>query len=254
MKRIIIISSIILVILGITACAFDAETRPADTKQLGMESDPEAKALQKRFQTETTAVPVLQDALNGSPAGEIHGPITFGPGVGSEKDKNDQAAVFEDNRKTENFILYSARAPVRGRFQVDFRVDTLPNDHSRMTIFSMGTPGNTCLYALLRLDRRIQAMVVTRRETIRLVSDPVDLKKWHHMEFWFGPEGALLVVDGIIHDYSLDSSSSYSAGHGTHFYLGDQPWHSQGKGVFYRGDSFVGRLDNVCLEQLRLKQ
>jgi hypothetical protein len=122
-----------------------------------------------------------------------------------------------------------------------------------MTLCSVGTAGNTKLMVRLGLDRRVRVIVLTRREELQLQSDPVELGKPHRVEWWYAPEGGLLVVDGVVQDYSTDHCVPYAVEVGEAFWLGDQPWWDAGgrKGVFYPLDSFAGVIDKVELVRLK---
>ena len=219
----------------------------------GMADDPEAKALLARFQALREVGKCLDDALDGKTSGAITGPVGFGPGVNAEKNPADQAALFPEGRVEAVYIRYGPLLPQRGRFECDLRTDQLPADYNMLSIASIGTAGNTKLMLRLNLDRRLSATVLTKRESVVLTSDPVSLGQWHQDQYWYGPEGAVLTVDGVIADYSTDWSAPYAFGHYDAFYLGDQPWW-EGKPAFYALDSFVGRLDNVRLTALETER
>jgi hypothetical protein len=219
----------------------------------GMDNDPEAKALRQRLATLAVAGVALKDDFSTAAERRLAGPVTMGPGVKAREDPADKAACFPEDRSEALYVYYGLVLPRRARLSVDFRVDGLPREHSFMTICSAGTAGNTKFTIRLGLDRRVSVNVLTPREGLNLLSDPVALGRWHHLEWWYAPEGALLIVDGSIADYATDYGVPYAVQVGEAFYLGDQPWWDAGaqKGIFYPLDSFVGSLDNLELVGLR---
>jgi hypothetical protein len=198
------------------------------------------------------AAPLLRDTLDGATAGRITGPIAYGPGRSAGEAPGDQAALFPEDRSEALFVYYGPFVPRRGRIALDLRIEALPKDHHFMTLFSIGTGGNTCMTARLRLDGRVAVAILTPAETVSLVSEPQPLAAWHRFELTYAPEGALLRLDGVIQDFATDYSTPYACELSNAFYLGDQPWWDPGgrKAVFYALDSFVGRIDN--LEVMRL--
>ena len=217
-----------------------------------MEKDPEAKALLARFQGMRDSGRSLDDPLDGKSAGKATGPVGFGPGARADKSATDQAALFPENRVEAQYLYYGPHVAARGRISLEFRLDALPKDAHFMTLFSIGTGGNTCMTMRLGMDRVVTAMVLTRREGVTLFSDPVARGKWHRLEYWYGPEGAALVLDGSIEDYSTDYAAPYAHDISNAFYLGDQPWWDAGghKAIFYPLDSFAGRIDNLQFVRL----
>jgi hypothetical protein len=218
-----------------------------------MDADPEARALTACFQgMPAEPKPVLQDTFDGAAGGRVTGPVTLGPGRSAELAATDQAALFPEDRSEALYIYYGPFVPRRGRISLDLRVEALPKDHHFMTLFSIGTGGNTCVLARFRLDRRLLVHLLTPAETVQLVSEPLALAAWHHLELAYAPEGALLRLDGVTHDYSTDYGTPYACDLSNAFYLGDQPWWDAGgrKAVFYPLDSFVGRLDNLQITRL----
>jgi len=218
----------------------------------GMDADPEARALQARFQTLALAGVALKDDWSSDLQRRITGPVSVGPGVKAAENPADKAACFPEDRSDAVYVYYGTTLPRRGRLSVDFRLDKLPRDHNFMTLCSAGTAGNTKFWVRLGLDRRVSVAIMTPRENLALLGGPVALSQWHHLEWWYAPEGSALVIDGVIHDYSTDYSAPYAVEAGEAFYLGDQPWWDPGsqKGVFYPLDSFVGLLDNLELVSL----
>jgi hypothetical protein len=77
--------------------------------------------------------------------------------------------------------------------------------------------------------------ILTKRESISLTGDPPALGQWHHLDWWYAPEGSVLAVDGVMHDSSTDGCVPDTVEVGEAFYLGDQPSWDPGsrKGVFY---------------------
>ncbi len=108
------------------------------------------------------------------------------------------------------------------------------------------------MWVKVRMDCVVDGYILTERDYVSLFSDPVSLGEWHHLEWWYGPEGSVLVLDGRIQDYSTDWSVSYAYNNSTAFYLGDMPhWHTQHpKGYFSPGDNFIGLIDNLQLIRL----
>jgi len=198
------------------------------------------------------APPLLRDPLDGATAGQVTGNLTYGPGRTGEAAAGDQALQFPEDRSEALHVRYGPFVPRRGRIGLDFRVEALPKDHHFLTLFSIGTGGNTCMTARLRLDGRVVVAILTPVEPVSLLSDPLALGAWHRFELTYAPEGALLRLDGAVHDYATDYAAPYACDLGNAFYLGDQAWWDAGarKAVFYALDGFVGRLDN--LEILRL--
>jgi len=189
-----------------------------------MDEDPEAQALRKRFEEMKITGTYLDDRLDGKTTGPITGPIAFGPGVQAPGEPDDQAAQFPEDRVEAQYIYYGPWVPRRGHLSLDFRLDERPRDYHFLTLFSIGTGGNTCMTMRLGLDRVVTATSLTKREPVTVFSDPVTLGKWHHVDYWYGPEGSLLLVDGAIEDYSTDWSVPYAHNDSNAFYLGDQPW------------------------------
>lgn len=219
----------------------------------GMDRDPEARALQQQLSALPVTRTVLQDDFNKAAQRRLTGPVTMGPGINAAKDPTDKAASFPAGRSPAVYIYYGVVLPQRARLSLDFRLDKLPPDYHFMTICSAGTAGNTKFTIRLGMDRRVSVHDLTRREQISLLSDPVALGQWHHLEWWYAPEGALLIIDGVIEDYSTDYCVPYTVGVGEAFYLGDQPWWNAAghKGVFYPLDSFVGLIDNLQMVALK---
>jgi hypothetical protein len=219
----------------------------------GMDQDPEARALRQRFETLSVAGATLKDNFDGQTERRVTGPVTMGPGVRSAGNPADRAASFPEDRSDALYVYYGPVLPRRARLSVDFRVDKLPRDHGFMTLCSAGTAGNTKFYVRLGLDRRVTVCVLTRRENITLIGDPVELSRWHQLQWWYAPEGSLLTLDGVVQDYSTDYCVPYAVEAGEAFYLGDQPWWDAGsrQGIFYPLDSFVGLLDNLELVSLK---
>jgi hypothetical protein len=209
----------------------------------GMDADPEAKALRARFEGLAVTGAALKDDFDQQAERRITGPITLAGG----------ALSFPEDRSEGIYVYYGPRLPRRARLSLDFRVDQMPRDYNFMTLCEAGTAGNTKFMVRLGIDRCVRIQVLTPRENLNLQSDPVELGKWHHLVWWYAPEGSMLLVDGMIADYSTDYSTPYAVEVGEAFYLGDQPWWDPGsqKGIFYPLDSFVGLLDN--LEMVGLK-
>lgn len=209
----------------------------------GFDQDAEARALRQWFSGLTIARTALKDDFDGPAERRLTGLLTVTEG----------ALHYPEDRSAQVTAYYGVVLPRRGRLAVDFRVDQLPGDYSFMTICAAGTAGNTKFTVRLGLDRRVRIMSLTRREAINLESDPVALGQRHHLEWWWAPEGALLVVDGVLQDYATDCSVPYAVEGGEAFWLGDQPWWDPGghQGVFYPLDSFVGILDNLELVALK---
>lgn len=209
----------------------------------GMDADPEAQALRQRLEAFTVAGTALKDDFNTPAERRLTGPVTL----------QDGALSFPEDRSDALYLYYGVTLPRRARLALDFRVDLIPRDHNFMTLCEAGTAGNTKFMIRLGMDRRVTVQVLTRRENINLLGDPVALGKWHHLVWWYAPEGSVLSVDGVIHDYSTDYCTPYTVEVGEAFYLGDQPWWDAGgrKGIFYPLDNFVGLLDNVELVGLR---
>ena len=128
-----------------------------------MDADPEARALLQTFHNTKETGVYLDDSLDGVTTGTPTGPIGFGPGL--EHDQNprthrvreDRAALFPEDRTEAIYLYYGPYVPRRGHFQADFRLDKLPRDHTMMTLFSIGTGGNTCMYLRVGLDLRVSA-------------------------------------------------------------------------------------------------
>jgi hypothetical protein len=209
----------------------------------GFDQDREVQKLRAQFGGLTVVGPVLQDDFSTTADRRIAGPVTVADGV----------ATYQEDRSEQLSIYYGVVVPKRGHLSVDFRLDRLPQDHNFMTLCSAGTAGNTKLMMRVGLDRRVRVIVLTRREEITLESDPVELGKMHRVEWWYAPEGGLLVVDGVVQDYSTDNCVPYAVEVGEAFWLGDQPWWDAGgrKGVFYPLDNFVGVVDGVELARLK---
>lgn len=208
----------------------------------GMDQDPDAKALLSRLQALKAVLVAPADNFNSLAERRITGPVTIVDG----------AVVFPEDRSEALHLYYGTVLPQRGCLHLDFRLDRMPKDHNFMTLCEAGTPGNTKFMLRLGMDRRVSAYVLTKREQVRLTSDPVDLGKWHKLLWWYAPEGSVLQIDGVIEDYSTDPCTPYAVAVGEAFYLGDQPWWDAGgrKGVFYPLDNFVGLLDNLGLDAL----
>lgn len=216
----------------------------------GMNADPEAQALLARFRAMTVAGVALADDFNAPRERRITGPITLGPG----REGQGQAAVFPETRDDAIHIYYGVVLPRHAHLALDFLLPAQrPADHNFMTLVSAGTAGNTKLMLRLTGELRPFVSIMTKRENIQLTGEPLALGQWHHLDWWYGPEGSVLVVDEVTHDYSTDFCVPYAVGVGEAFWLGDQPWWDAGgrKGVFYPLDSFVGSLDNLCLESLK---
>ena len=209
----------------------------------GMEADPDARALLEAFKALSVAGPALADDFNNPAERRLTGPVTV----------KDGALQFPDGREEAVHVQYGVVLPRRGRLALDFRLDQMPKDHNFMTLCDTGTAGNTKFTLRLGLDRKIRLHVLTRRENLDLQSEPVPLGQWNTVEWFYGPEGSVLRVNGVIEDYSTDYSVPYSVETGDAFYLGDQPWWDAGgrRGIFYPHDSFVGQLDNLRLEKLQ---
>lgn len=216
----------------------------------GMNADPEARAMLERFKAMAVAGDVIADDFNTAAERRVTGPITFAPG----RDGQGSAAVYPETRDDAIHIYYGATLPANGHLALDFLLPPKrPTDHNFMTLFSAGTPGNTKFMLRVTGELRPYANVLTKREGITLVGEPLALGQWHHLDWWYDNRGSVLVVDDVIQDYSTDCARPYAVGHGEAFYLGDQPWWDAGghKGVFYPLDSFVGSLDNVRLQSLK---
>ena len=207
----------------------------------GMDDDPEVKALLARFNSMKASV-VLQDDFNLPMDRRTQGPVKIENG----------SIFYPEDRSEAVYVYYSVVLPRRGCLSLDFRLDKMPKDHNFMTLCDAGTAGNTKFMVRLGMDRRVCVYITTRREQIRMISDPVESGKWHELKWLYAPEGSVLQIDGIIQDYSTDICTPYSVETGEAFYLGDQPWwdSSARKGIFYPYDSFVGQLDNLSLEGL----
>ena len=237
-------------LISLIACA--GVTAPATAS---MDNDPEARALLKVFRSMEVTQTYLDDNFDDESVDrKITGPLTFTPGRSSEKNAVDKAITFPDQRLPEQYVYYGPYVPIRGKFSLHFRTDALPTDHNFMTLFSTGTAGNTCMTVRLYLDMSVKATVWTKRERVTTFTDAVAMDKWHHLEFYYGPEGSLMTIDGAIEDYSTDWSVPYAHNRSNAFYLGDQPWWDANKkaGVFYPKDGFVGRIDNLRLERVEL--
>lgn len=216
----------------------------------GMDGDAEAQALLAAFRSTQVSHVHLQDTFDkGARAKKIVGPVTPCDGRELRKQKIDRALSFAVTEETEVYALYSLYVPVRGRASLDFRIKKIPHGYRRMTLFSVGTPGNTELVLRVMWPTAdgpiLIGSTITKRETVRLTSDPIELGPWHRVEWWYDPEGSVLLLDGVIHDFSTDWCVPWAAGRSSVLYLGDQPWWSRGKPVFYRGDGFAGELDNL---------
>jgi len=216
----------------------------------GMNADPEARAMLDRFKAMAVVGDALADDFNASAERRVTGPITFGPG----REGQGNAAIYPETRDDAIYIYYGAVIPTRGHVSLDFLLPPKrPTDHNFMTLLSAGTPGNTKFMLRVTGELRPYANVLTKREGITLVGEPLALGQWHHLDWWFDNIGAVLVVDDVIQDYSTDPCVPYAVGVGEAFYLGDQPWWDPGsrKGVFYPLDSFVGSLDNLRMQSLK---
>ncbi len=214
----------------------------------GLDTDAEAQALLSRFRALPVAGVVFRDDFNRETTRRATGPVSFGPGLNAAGDPADKAAAFPEDRTDALHLYYSGIIPRCGRVSLDFRVPALlPVDHHFLTLLSAGTAGNTKFWLRVGLDGRVAVAVMARRETLTLTGEPLAAGQWHHLDWWFGAVGAVLVIDGVVHDYSTDFCLPYAVGEGEAFYLGDQPWWDAGgqKGVFYPLDNFVGWLDNV---------
>lgn len=216
----------------------------------GMDGDAEARALLARFRRGPVSRPLLRKTFDhGLEAKKVAGPVAVAVRGEGKQHPTDRAASFAASQEPETYALYSLHVPDRGKASLDFRINGIPPNHNRMTVFSVGTPGNTQLVAKLVWPTAagpvMTASIVTRRETVRLTSDPIALGPWHRVDWWFGPEGSVLLLDGVIHDFSTDWCVPWAAGQSSVLYLGDQPWWSQGKPAFYRDDGFVGQIDNL---------
>ena len=205
----------------------------------GMDADPEAQALRQRFEAFTVVGTALKDDFDQPAERRITGPVTLENG----------ALRFPEDRSDAMYLYYGPRLPRRARLSLDFRLDQMPKDFNFMTLCEAGTAGNTKFSVRLGMDRCVKIQVLTRRETLNLLGDPVELGKVHHLVWWYAPEGSLLIVDGVIQDYSTDYTTPYAVEGGEAFYLGDQPYWdpSSRKGIFYALDNFVGLLDNLEL-------
>ncbi|MBU0609067.1 MAG: hypothetical protein KKI08_14370 [Armatimonadetes bacterium] len=216
----------------------------------GMNADPEAQALRARFRAMTVAGTALADDLNAPRERSITGPITLGRSPGGDG----EAAVYPETRDNAIHIYYGVVLPRRGHLALDFLLPPQrPADHNFMTLVSAGTAGNTKFMLRVTGELRPFVSILTKRENIQLTGDPLVLGQWHHLDWWYAPEGSVLAMDDVIHDYSTDFCVPYAVEVGEAFWLGDQPWWDAGgrKGVFYPLDSFVGSLDNLCLESLK---
>ena len=222
-----------------------APAAPASAAKRHSDADPEAKALLEKFQAMKTLKGIPRDNFNNSADRQITGNVAVQNGVAS----------FPEDRSDAIYIYYGCRMSERGCLSLDFRVDQLPKDHNFMTLCSVGSGGNIKFTVRLGLDMRVKITVTNQQyQNIQLLGEPVKLGKWHKVQWWYAPEGAVLEVDGEIHDYSTDNSTQYGAGKGGDaFYLGDQPWWDAGgrRDVFYPLDSFVGLIDNVSLDALQ---
>ncbi len=218
----------------------------------GFDQDPEALSLRRRLEALPVVGVALKDDFNAPAERRITGPISLIPSAREAQNVADQALLFPEERAAEMYVYYGIWLPRRAHLSLDFRLDALPKDHNFLTFCSAGTPGNTKFALRLGLDRRVRIHILTRREQINLESDPVELSRWHRLEWYYAPEGALLIVDGVIQDYSLDFCVPYAVETGEAFYLGDQPWWDavSRKGVFYPQDNFVGMLDNLEIRRL----
>jgi len=237
--RVIFLTGVLLTIGGMLGAA-------------GFDQDPEALALRRRLESLPVVGVALKDDFNAPAERRLSGPIALLPRDREGQNAADQALLFPEENTAEMYVYYGIRLPRRAHLSLDFRVDTLPKDHHFLTMCSAGTAGNTKFMIRLGLDRRVRVHILTRREQINLESDPVALSCWHRLDWFYAPEGALLIVDGVIQDYSLDYSVPYAVETGEAFYLGDQPWWEavSRKGVFYPLDNFVGRLDNLEVRKL----
>lgn len=218
----------------------------------GFDQDPEALSVRRRLESLPVVGMALKDDFNAPAERRLTGPISFIPSARDAQNPADQALLFPEERVAEMYVYYGIRLPRRAHLSLDFRLDALPKDHHFLTFGSAGTAGNTKFALRLGLDRRVRIYILTRREQINLESDPVALSRWHRLEWYYAPEGSLLIVDGVIQDYSLDFCVPYAVETGEAFYLGDQPWWDafSRKGVFYPLDNFVGVLDNVEIRRL----
>ena len=216
----------------------------------GMNTDAEAQALLARFRAMAVAGTALADDFNAPRERRVTGPITLDPGREGQGD----AAVYPETRDNAIHVYYGVVLPRRGHLALDFLLPPKrPTDHNFMTLVSAGTPGNTKFMLRITGELRPFVSILTRRENIQLTGDPLALDQWHHLDWWYAPEGSVLTVDDVIHDYSTDFCVPYAVEVGEAFWLGDQPWWDAGgrKGVFYPLDSFVGSLDNLRLEGLK---
>lgn len=218
-----------------------------------MDANPEARALLRQFREMAVAGTSLEDRFEPGPKGTAVGPVGTAPGRNAEANPADRAAAFPENREEAQYLYYSPHIPLRGRFELDFRVDNFPGDHNFMTLFSIGTGGNTCLTVRYYSDHTVHATSLTKREYLKLESDPLAPGVWHRLEYWYAPEGCMLLIDGAIHDYSAEYSSPYATEIANAFYLGDQPWWDPAgrKAVWYPLDNFVGLLDNLTLTRVQ---
>jgi hypothetical protein len=246
--------------MGLAGLAVLAAIVPPRVAGGDLNADSEAQALLRRFQALHTAGVTLADDFNRDRERQTQGAVTFAPRPAALADSADRAVTFPEDRTAATYICYGGVIPSLGRLSMDFRPsEPMPRDYGFLTLLSAGTAGNLKFCIRLGLDRRITILVVTRRETLRLLGEPVATDQWHHLDWWFGQPGGVLVLDGVIQDYSTDVCLPYAVGEGEAFYLGDQPvWDAVGRqGVFYPLDSFVGCLDNlelVCLQPLLPKE
>lgn len=217
----------------------------------GLDADAEAKALLQRFQSFATVGTPLADDFNQARERRLTGPVSLVP-VPGEAPAN-QALRFPEDRSEAVHAYYGAVLPRRGCLSLGFRTDALPANHTMLSLCNAGTAGNTKFTLRLGLDRIVRVHILTKREQLTLQSEPVALGRWHHVAWWYGPEGSVLTVDGVIEDYATDYAVPYAVEVGEAFWLGDQPWWDAAgrKGAFYALDSFVGLLDNLKLVGLK---
>ncbi len=225
---------------------------PGIALRADMNSDPQARQLLSAFEAMQQTSTYLDDDFNTATKGTITGPVSFGPGRNSDQGKEDRAALFPQTKETAVYIYYGAYHPLRGAFSLDFKVTAIPPQTWRLVLLEIGTAGNTTMLLAVGPDGAVHADIVTRRGTVELFSDPVAVNEWHHLQWYYGPEGSVLAIDGLIQDYSIDCCVPWNYDCSNAFYLGDRPYWDVGrhKGYFSAGDNFVGLVDNLKLVRL----